>query len=150
MLFFALFFVFANVYALIKGRLFYDVLLESANNEIKKAKGEIKEYPNETKGKLAFIGVYFTFYFIIELIFIYNSLKIDPYLYPTLSIMSFFFITFIINSTKKNNKDLTTEAGQTKYLIKTAKRYTFISLVTKLIFITYFGYMFATLLHLIK
>lgn len=149
MLFFALWFIFTDVYGLIKGKLFYNVWFESANAELKKARGEIKEIPKETNSKVAFVVFYMIIYIIIEYIFIYKSLKVDPHLYPTLAIIVFIFLGFIINSIKKG-KDLTTEEGRAKYLIRATRRYTITGFMSKIIFITYFGYMFGVLMGLIK
>jgi hypothetical protein len=149
MLFFSLLFIFTSVYGLIKGRLFHNVFLESANANIKKARGEIKDIPKEIQGKELIVVAYLSFYTIAQFIFIINSLTIDPYLYPTLGIIIFIFLNFVINSGKKS-KDLTTEEGRAKYLVSQSKRYTFYGFVHKVINITYFSYVFAVLLDLVK
>lgn len=149
MLFLALLFIFTSTYGLIKGKLFYDIILDSVNADIKKARGEIKEIPKETAGKLLVVGLYMLFYALFQIIFIINSLNRDPYIFPTLGILIFIFLNYVFSLTRKG-KDLTTEEGRAKYLVKNAKRYTFYGTIHKLIFIAYFGYMFGVLLHLIK
>lgn len=149
MLFFALLFIFTSVYGLIKGKLFYNEILDSVKADIKKASGEITEVPKEIAVKLIVIMLYLSFYGIAQWVFIIKSLTIDPYLYPTLGVILFIFLNFVINISKKN-KDLTTEEGRAKYLVKQSRRYTFSGFINKLVYITYFGYMFAVLLELIK
>jgi hypothetical protein len=149
MLFFALLFIFTSVYGLIKGRLFYSVFLEAAKEQIKQARGEINTVPKEVNGKVFVVTLYLMFYTIAQFTFIIKSLKIDPYLYPTLGIIVFIFLNFVINLSRQS-KDLTNEEGRAKHLVAHIKRYTFQGTLTKLVYITYFGYMFAVLLDLIK
>jgi hypothetical protein len=149
MLFLALLFIFSSTYTLIKGKLFYDVILESVNADIKKARGEIKEISKETAGKLLFVGLYLMVYSLVQIIFLIKSLNLDPYIFPTLSIIIFIFLNYVFSLTRKS-KDLTTEEGRAKYLVKHSRRYTFYGTIHKLIFIAYFGYMFGVLIKLIK
>jgi hypothetical protein len=149
MLFFALLFIFTSAYGLIKGKLFYKEILESVKADIKKASGEINEVPKEVAVKLIMIMLYFSFYGIAQWIFIIKSLTIDPYLYPTLGVILFIFLSFLFNATKKS-KDLTTEEGRARYLVSQSRKYTFSGMLNKLVYITYFGYMFAVLLKLVQ
>lgn len=149
MLFLTLVFLFTSTYALIKGKLFYDLILEAANADIKKSRGEIKEIPKETAVKVATMGGYMLAYILIQLIYIINAIHHDPHMIPTLCILGYIFLSYVFSLTRKG-RDLTTEEGRAKYLVKNSKRYTAYGILSKLIFISYFVYMFLVLVGLIK
>lgn len=149
MLFFGLLFLLTAIYALVKGKLFHSLILESVTFEVKKARGESVELPKDFNYKLIYMMLYLTFLAVAQAIFIYNSLKLDPFVYPTLAYIGIIFFNILVNSFAKK-KDLTTEEGRTEYLYKHKKRFTLRGFLSKIINIVYFSYIVAVLLELIK
>ncbi|PLR99511.1 hypothetical protein [Bacillus sp. T33-2] len=149
MLFLTLFFIFATAYGLLKGKLFYSLLVELAENEVKKARGEINELPKELTTKVGLMVLYMLVVLIVQFTYIVKSLSIDPNLYPTAAILIHIFTVFVVSIGKKG-KDLATELGRSKYLAKVSKKYSVNGFFSKIAYLTYFIYMFAVLTDIIK
>lgn len=149
MIFLTLFFIFSTVYSLFKGKLFHKTMLESAEFDIEKAKGKVKDMPSELVVKLLSILVYVLIVLSFQMVYVIKATNIDPYLYPTVGFIGYVMLTFIVGLLQ-NKKDLTTDEGRFLYLAKAKKRHTFTGKFGSLVYLTYFVYMFAVLLEIIK
>jgi hypothetical protein len=153
MLFFTVVFITYYLASIVKGNLFFDVYRKIAEltikqneTEDKKEKDNIaKEILKTSWSMLVGFGL-----LIVEIIYIFSALSIDIYKYPT--IITLFYIVlmgFVFNKNNKKPKvDLKTEEGRIRYKIELekVKRYSFKGIMSNLIYLVYFGYMFYLLI----
>lgn len=128
---------------LIKGNILSDLTIKVGEAEIKKAETGSDEI-DESTYKLLAGGCFLLLLATLEPIYLILAIKHDIYKYPTLAALLYIIISLAFIKWG-NKKDLTTEEGRNAYrkrLYQKNKRYTFKGFVTRIVFLTYFCYMF--------
>jgi len=142
MLFFTIVFITYFLAIVIKGNLYYDLIIKAGEETIKQHELGKKEAGEHAK-KFAFILFAVMLPMLItELIYLINALQIDYLKYPTILMLLNIIIAFA--KIKPDKNDLTTEEGRIKYrinLYKNKKR-TIKNTIIKLLNLVYFSYMF--------
>ncbi|MEW5569737.1 hypothetical protein [Rossellomorea marisflavi] len=150
MLFLTLFFIFTYGLALVKGRLFHETIVEEVKLSIKKANEPEYSYPTEFSLRFIGVALYLVILTIILAVYLIKAISIDPFLYPTLSIIVVHFIGFISGNLLNKKYDLTDPKQASVKLSKAEKRHSVRRSVFNLIETSYFIYMFLVLIELIK
>lgn len=148
MVFWTVVFITFYLASLTKGDLFYnstkrvgELVLKRAEAETKKEKDEIAKEIIKSSWMI-YLTIALT---IIEYIYLFKAINIDPYKYPSIVMLFYSLLTmFVFNGNKKNKTDLTTQEGRIAYKneLEKLKRYTFKGTIKQLVFLVYFGYMF--------
>jgi hypothetical protein len=148
MIFWTVVFLTYALACLVKGNLFYEVMKKNGLLLIKQATVEIKDERDKINKEIIknSWSMFLVFPIVIGMyIYFFSALSIDTLKYPTI-IMLFYvlIITFVLNKNKTPKNDLTTEEGRlkTKSAIENMKRYSLKGIITHLIYVTYFSYMF--------
>lgn len=149
MLFLSLLFVLFQAYSLIKGKLFYDLQLESAKWQVKVKRGEATEVPQEINIQTGILGFFGLLILIFQIILVVNALTFDPFLYPTIGFIILWFLNFVTNVGKSKKKNLDVEVGIAKFLASASKRRTFKGFILSLIYFVYYTYLFLVILKVI-
>ncbi|KAA9007248.1 hypothetical protein F4V43_01815 [Paenibacillus spiritus] len=80
---------------------------------------------------------------VAEVIYLINAIRYDVYKVPTLGAIIFLVLSFVVVSFKKNiNKMNENELILRRAIVENSKRITLFSVVSGLVWTTYFGYMF--------
>jgi hypothetical protein len=150
MLFLTLFFIFTYGYLLAKGKLFYETVIENTKFNIDKAKDPQLKPSTDLGGRVIGATLYMLMLAVFLVIYFVKAISVDPYLYPTLTMIGLTFINFFVQSLLSKKEDLTDEKQARKKLVKTEQRYTVKTTLANLVRLTYFVYMFLVLVELIK
>lgn len=154
MLFFTVIFITYFLALLVKGNLFYDLIIKTGEEKIKNAeKGlDSKEIGEEGKKFIYVMFLVLLPMMFTEIIYVLNALTIDYLKYPTILMLLNIIIAFVrIKSTKE--VDLTIEENKIKFrenLYKNTKKRTFKGAIIQLINLTYFVYMFYLLVFVVR
>jgi len=150
MIFLTIFFAAYYFILLIKGSFFQEFNIQLGEIKLKQAEtGNLES--NENNIKILGIGCMYFMIVIVLCVYIVSSLKYDPIKYPTIGLIIFCILNIAFNSLKKKKKeDLTTDAGRqefrTQLYKENASRYKFGASVKRIIFLSYFVYMFYILI----
>ena len=148
MVFWTVVFITFYLASLIKGNLFYNLTKRVGELVLKQAEAETKKEKDEIAKEIIKSSwmIYLTIPLaIIEYIYLFKAINIDPYKYPSIVMLFYLLLTmFVFNRNKKNKTDLTTQEGRIVYKneLEKLKRYTFKGIIKQLVFLVYFGYMF--------
>ena len=149
MLFWTIVFITYHLAFIVRGNLYHDIMKKSGELTLKQAETEDKKEKDNIAKELVkkawpiWIG---SIILIAEIIYILSALKIDVLKYPTaITLFYMIFVGLILSKVNKEQKyDLKIEEDRTNYKleIKKLKRYTFKGIISNLIYITYYCYMF--------
>ena len=148
MVFWTVVFIIFYLASLTKGNLFYNLTKRVGELVLKQAEAETKKEKDEIVKEIikSLWKIYLTIPLaIIEYIYLFKAINIDPYKYPSIVMLFYSLLTmFVLNRNKKNKTDLTTQEGRIVYKneLEKLKRYTFKGIIKQLVFLVYFGYMF--------
>jgi len=145
------FFTFAII-KLIKGNVFHQITINIAEITVKQANPNLtKKEKDDLDKEMMKSGMWWILTFglgmvVAEMVYLLNAVSIDAYKYPTVAMICLAIFITVKNYVSKK-PDLSTEQNQKIYLAKvyTGKR-TFFSTFNSLANLSYFGYMFYSLL----
>lgn len=142
MLFLTLVFLGLGAYGMLKGKLFYKLGIELAEDTISKQTNE-NYTPNKELGmKTLFYIPLMLIYIITYVIYLTKAVNIDPLVYPTLIMMLTYVLTTVFNFARGNKTpDLKVEENLIKYKARAFRKRTFVGFVRSLMAVTYFSYM---------
>lgn len=128
---------------LLKGKLFTGFRLELAEVEVKKYRDEEYEIESELGVKtLLFLVFYSIPLILIDVALVCVGLQHDPYLYPSLVMLTYLIFVVVTSlANKKKKPDLSTDEKVEKYLKKVKKKYTLRGTLVSLLWISYFVYL---------
>jgi hypothetical protein len=149
MLFLTLFFIFTYGYLVAKGSLFYETIIENTKFDIEKAKNPNLVIPTDLGLKVIGVTLYLLLLAVFLIIYMVKAISVDPFLYPTLAMIGFSFVGFFFSALFSKKADLSDERQARKKLASVEQRYTFKSTTLNSLRLTYFVYMFLTLVELI-
>lgn len=154
MIFLSLMFIVLYLLFLVKGgnSIFNKMGIQIAEFNMQKATDE-NSISEDDKAKIG-MKIIFTCIFgivlaIFEIVFLIKAIKIDLYLYPTLFVI-FFVILNILTAKSNKEYDLTTEEGRYEQRkdVEKLKHRTFKGIITQLIYLSYYSYIFYILVFL--
>lgn len=143
MIFLTIVFIAYYLIVLVKGSFLSDLIIKAGEDEIKRVETGSKNV-DESTYKLAATGCFFIVLLVLELIYLVLAISHDIYKYPTLILILYVILTFAFTKWGRK-KDLTTDDGRNAYrkqLYQKNKRYSFKGFMIRLLFLTYFCYMF--------
>jgi hypothetical protein len=148
MVFWTIVFLTYALACLVNGNLFYNIMKKNGLLLIQQAEVTTKE-EKEKIGKEILknaLPMFFTLPIVFGMfIYFICALSVDILKYPTIITLFYALIVTIVSNKNKTPKvDLTTEEGRirAKINIEKMKRYSFKGVITQLIYVTYFSYMF--------
>lgn len=152
MLFFTLVLITLYLILLVRGSIFTNTIIKVGELTLKANEQGLKNYGekklNEELGKLVMPMMFYTLsLLLVEMIYLINALRVDYLKYPTIIIMVLIMMAFVTSSRKSKKDDLATEEGRQSFkkkLYKNSGR-TFKGTIYKLIYLSYFIYMFYVL-----
>jgi hypothetical protein len=146
MLFLTIVFIALYLILLVRGNGYSELIIKVGENELKNAEtGSNNKVDESTAYNVAGVGCFLWCLFFMEIIYFIVALQnYDVYKYPTIACILYAILGFALRK-RNNKKDLTTEEGRSKFrkqLYQKNRRYTFKGIITRLLYLAYFCYMF--------
>jgi len=136
-----------HIFVLFNGRLFPEFRADLAENEIEKQIVGVDRY--EIDEELGIKAIMYLLLFAIPVMLLHVflisvGLMNDPYLYPSLGMLTFIIISIIFQAKRnkeKKRQDLTIESNANEYREKLTKQHSLKNKLVLLVYITYFIYL---------
>lgn len=142
MLFLTLVFLSLTFVSLVKGKLFYQFAIDLGEENIKQQ--TVSDYKPNTSlaGKMITFSLFAVVYLVTYFIYLTNAIGLDPLKYPSLLMLLWVLIGFIMRYKNGSNKlDFTNQDVVNKFRKKIYKKRTLKGTIEKLISTSYFVYM---------
>lgn len=149
MIFLSLFYLVFYLVGLVKGKLFYNFMIQHGEEEIKKAQQGTDNYKpsEEWMIKAGLTVLVMLTILLVQVIYYCVAVQYDPFVLPTVAMILYFLCIVLKNTIKGGNKkDLTTERNVEKYRKQLQKKRSVRSVVMNLTYVIYFGYMLFSLI----
>lgn len=144
MVFFTVVMLVLNLILLVSGGFFHSIKVEIGEEEIKKAKVGTDNYKrdHDFEVRVILMGLYTLFMTLLYFMYFSIAISFDPYLYPTLILLTYMIIVILYAFASRNKKlDLTSDEQVAKLRKRLGKKRTFRNTMVQITFIIYFGYM---------
>lgn len=149
LIFFTVVFVAYYLISVVKGKPFKSLIEAIGEDDIRKQREGSDNYKMDKDLVLKMLLTVFLFmipFVVIQLIYLCNALNDDPYKYPTLSLLAYYFFIIVWIAVKgKKKRDLSTDRAIEKYRKTLKKNRTVKGTLISLAFLVYFIYMLIVL-----
>jgi len=130
-----------HIFVLFNGRLFPEFRKEIAENEIKKQRVGVDRFVTDDELGIKAIAYLFLFAIPVMLLHVFLisvGLMNDPYLYPSLGMLTFIIVNIVIQALTNKKEDLTVESNAEEYREKLTRQH---SVKNKLVLLVYIAYL---------
>jgi len=134
---------------LLKGSILHTLAVEVGEDKIRKHKEGLDNFvPNkELDIKLGAYGIVVLFFSLIQFMYICTMIQRDPYLFPTVGMITYILVFYLFRVVKPKKKpNLSTERDIEKYRKKLKSKFKPVFLFNKLVITLYFVYMVIALI----
>jgi len=144
-----IFFLMYHLIELLKGSILHTLAVEVGEDKIRKHKEGLDNFvPNkELDIKLGAYGIVVLFFSLIQFMYICTMIQRDPYLFPTVGMITYILVFYLFRVVKPKKKpNLSTERDIEKYRKKLKSKFKPVFLFNKLVITLYFVYMVIALI----